>query len=106
MNTDLDKYIRAKKRVDEQRGFYIHLMVFIVFNLSLLIFRTGITDLVLRVADLSADFSEIIELNILLTPIFWGFAIFVHFLVVFGFRPKFLKKWEEQKIQKYIKNDK
>lgn len=34
-----DKFIRAKKQVDELKGFYIHLMVYILVN----IFITTIT---------------------------------------------------------------
>ena len=34
---DKEKYNRAKKRVDELKGFYIHLAIYVVINTFILI---------------------------------------------------------------------
>ena len=89
--SDDDLYRRAEKRVDEKMEFYKHLMSFIVVNIFLIV------------------------LNVLTSPgewwfywvtIFWGIALFVHFLKIFvlndkldGDREEMIKK-EMEKMKK------
>lgn len=91
MDTNFKKeqaYIKAKKKVNDIKGFYVHLAVYI---LSLPI---------------------IIITNLMFVPGFhyfwfavfgWLFAIFFHWLGVFGFSKIGLgKEWEENKIQELM----
>ena len=84
-------YIKAKKRVKDIKGFYIHLFLYI--------FVTPV----------------IIIVNLMFVPNFhffwfsllgWGMAIFFHWLTVFGFSfIGFGKNWEEKKIKELMKEE-
>ena len=94
-------YIRAKKRVKDIKGFYIHAIVFVLVNIfisSIIIF--GITS--------SGDsFSyAITNFGVYSTWIFWGIGLFFHWLGVFGVKSFGLgKDWEERKIREYMDDD-
>ncbi|MDD1774708.1 MAG: 2TM domain-containing protein [Methanobacterium sp.] len=86
-----ESYHRAKKRVDELKGFYGHLMAFIVVNVFLAV------------------------VNFLTTPgfpwflfitFFWGIGLISHALTVFSKRGLFSKEWEERKIKQYMDEEK
>jgi len=81
------RYEKARKRVEELKGFYIHLLVYILVNLGMFI------------------------LNILTSPgalwfywpLFgWGIGILAHAISVFGIRGLFGKEWEERKIRQIM----
>ncbi len=88
------KYIKAKKQVEEIKGFYIHLVVYLVINAFLLvpIFRYVSPD----------------ELNIwsFSTAIFWGIGLAFHAYSAFGKHLMFSKEWEERKIKEFMEKDK
>ncbi|MBI5680001.1 MAG: 2TM domain-containing protein [Methanobacterium sp.] len=86
-----EKYERAKKKVGEIKGFYCHLISFIVVNVFLAV------------------------LNFFTTPgfwwflfvtFFWGIGLFVHGLSVFMTHGIFSKEWEEKKIKEYMEKEK
>ncbi|MGE7636009.1 2TM domain-containing protein [Bacillus paramycoides] len=83
-------YLRAKKRVENLKAFYIHLTVYILVNLMLFLIN--------MISDSS-------KLWFLYPLGGWGIGIVIHGLTtlplgIFG------KKWEEQKIKEYMKKDK
>ena len=86
------KYIRAKHRVQREKGFYNHLVVFVLVN-------SGIT--AFKVYDnLSSweDFTnELLSINVLSNWIVWGAILLFHF---FMFRVG--SQWEEKKINEYM----
>ena len=105
MNTS-DKLEAAKKRVDEIKGFYYHLTVYLIVNIVLLIFRTPIVLFFVDSNETPGEgFLEWVDLNILLTPILWGIALFIHFAVVFGLKPGFIKNWEKRKLEQFLNED-
>ncbi|KPK63703.1 histidine kinase [candidate division WOR_3 bacterium SM23_42] len=82
-----EAYLRAKKRVAELKGFYAHLIVFVIVNMILVI------------------------INLVLTPRFlwflipllgWGVGLFFHAVFGFGLFGVFTKEWEERKIKQYM----
>lgn len=85
------RYIKAKKRVKDIKGFYVHLSVYLL------------------------TMPIIIGVNLMFVPGFhwfwfsvlgWGIGIFFHWLGVFGFSKLGLgKDWEERKIRE-IMNEK
>lgn len=87
-----DKYSRAKKRVDEIRGFYIHTSVYTIINLFISI-------------NIYLNTDNFWFWGHFVTPFFWGIGLLFHGAKVFGFNPLFSKKWEERQIQKYIEQD-
>ena len=101
-----EKLEAAKKRVDEIKGFYYHLIVYILVNLALLIFKGRIVLFFLDAGEPKAEgFMDWVDLNILLTPLLWGIAVFIHYFIVFGMKPKFVKEWEQRKLEQFLEED-
>lgn len=95
------KYIKAKKRVDEIKGYYWHLVVYVVVNLFL-----SITQIIDGVSE-GKSFSEIFsDFGIYGVWIMWGIGLCFHTFKVFGFNYFIGKDWEERKIKEYMNNNK
>ena len=93
-----DRFIRAKKRVKKIKGFYIHLIVYILVNL----FLSGI--IIFGLTQSGDSFDEILSnFGVYSTWVFWGIGIFFHWLGVFGFKSLgFGSDWEEKKIRELM----
>lgn len=92
-NLEQNKLKRAKKRIEEIKGFYIHLTVYVVVNIFILINIYLNTDNFWRWPHF--------------LPLFgWGIGVSFHAAKTFGYNPFFGKKWEERQIQKFIDEDK
>ena len=83
MNTE-DKYQKAKRRVEEIRGFYIHLVVYVLVNAFLFLL------------DITTSPNVLWFYWVLLG---WGIGLVVHAAYVFGFGPWLGPDWEEKKIE-------
>ncbi len=88
-NFNKEKYNRAKKRVDDLKGFYIHFTVYIAVNVFILI-------------NIGLRTDNIWQWGHFATPFFWGIGVFFHWWHTFGKNPFFGKGWEERQIQKYM----
>ena len=88
-------YIRAKNKVDKERGFYSHLMVYVIVNI-------GITALkVWNDLDSWESFTnELISINVLSVWVIWGIFLLLHFVSF-----KFGGAWEERKIEKLMNEE-
>jgi hypothetical protein len=82
-----ERYERARKRVEEIKGFYIHLLVYVIVNLGLFL------------------------VNILSSPhglwfywplLGWGVGVVAHGISIFGLRGVLGPEWEERKIREII----
>ena len=82
-----EAYLRAKRRVQEIKGFYAHLIVYIVVNAVLVL------------------------INLLVTPRFlwflfpligWGIGLLFHAVFGFGLFGVFTREWEDKKIKEYM----
>ncbi|MDG1528523.1 MAG: 2TM domain-containing protein [Polaribacter sp.] len=94
------KYLKAKKRVEKIKGFYIHLIVYIVVNL----FLSGIIIYGLM-SDEGDSFEDVINnFGIYSTWVFWGIGVFFHWLGVFGFNA-LGKNWEEKKLKQIMEEE-
>ncbi|WAC03209.1 2TM domain-containing protein [Lacinutrix neustonica] len=89
-----EAYLRAKKKVDNIRGFYVHLVVYLLINIFLIVTITSNSD------------QPLFSFGTFSTPIFWGIGLFFHFLSVFGKNLIFGKAWEQRQIDKYMDDDK
>lgn len=94
--TDL-KYDLAYKKVKRIKGFYTHLVIYILVN-SFIILSTYNQAFI---AD--ENFWEWSNFN---TMIFWGIGLLAHGLSVFGRNLFFGSDWEEQKIKEIMEKDK
>ena len=90
MNTEETGYQQARKRVEEIKGFYIHLTVYLVVNLMLF------------------------SINMIVSPdnlwfiwplMGWGIGLFAHALSAYGFGPRFGADWEERKIRELMEKE-
>lgn len=94
-------YIKAKKRVKDIKGFYIHLVVYIIIN----IFISGV--IIYGLTSSGDSFSEaFLNFGVYSTWLFWGIGMFFHWLGVFGFKSfGFGEDWEEKKIKELMDKD-
>lgn len=93
------KYLRAKKRVDELKGFYTHLGFYIAVNLF--ISGAQIVDGVSEDKSITEVFSDF---GMYAVWFFWGIGIFFHWLGVFGFNVVG-KDWEEKKLKEIMEEE-
>lgn len=82
-----ERYLKARKRVEDIKGFYGNLVAYILVNIGLLVF------------------------NLLTSPkylwffwplLWWGLAVAVHGMKVFNCMPFIGKEWEEKKIKEFM----
>ena len=94
LTPDEIKYQEALKRVKKIKGFYSHLLVYVVINSMLIIVNT---------VNSSHDFWRWQTFS---TAIFWGIGLVAHGLSVF--LPAFMmgKDWEERKIKELMEKEK
>lgn len=85
-----EKYIRAKKRVEQLKGFYIHLTIYILVNLMLFVINL---------------LSDAGNWWFLYPFCGWGIGVLVHGLSIFT-AGKFVADWEERKIKEYMEKEK
>ncbi|MCG1036685.1 2TM domain-containing protein [Polaribacter sargassicola] len=94
-------YIKAKKRVKKIKGFYIHLIVYVLVN----IFISGI--IVFGLMQSGYNFKDALtNFGVYSTWLFWGIGMIFHWLGVFGFKSLgFGTEWEERKIKEMMEKD-
>ncbi|MDF0706145.1 2TM domain-containing protein [Flagellimonas okinawensis] len=93
---------RAEKRVEELKGYYRHILIFVVVNGILLLLKTGVlTALLPEAFPKESYYYDWINTNVLL----WVLILLFHTLFVFRNKISFFKKWEERQIQKYMDED-
>lgn len=91
-----EKLNRAKKRVEQLKGFYIHASIYTIINTFILVnifIRSGY------------DGENFWQFAHFLTPFFWGIGLFFHAAKVFNFNPILNKDWEKRQIEKYMEED-
>ena len=95
-----ESYLRAKKKVDSLRGFYRHLLVYLLINLffSGRIFYEHLEEN-LRLEDIFSDG------NVYSLWIIWGFILVIHGFNVFSSINIFGYKWEQRKIKQYMNEE-
>lgn len=97
MQDTQQKYDRALKQVALVKGWYTHLTIYLVINISLQLFYAGVFD----DGAITQHMPWWVRLT---TPGIWGLNLLGHWLYVFkGWRVKNpLKNWEERKIQEFL----
>ncbi|MBR9854416.1 MAG: 2TM domain-containing protein [Algicola sp.] len=92
-NFNKEKYNKAKKRVEEIKGFYIHFAIYVVINTFILINIFIRTD-------------NFWQWEHFITLIAWGIGLMFHASKTFGANPLLGRDWEQRQIQKYMDEDK
>lgn len=90
------RYQQALNRVKKIKGFYTHLIIYIVIN----------TAIILSKISFSNESSWSFELRHFSTALFWGIGLSAHGLSVF--LPSFImgNNWEERKINEILEKEK
>ncbi|MCW1953361.1 MAG: 2TM domain-containing protein [Flavobacteriia bacterium] len=101
MDKNSDLYREAKKRVKQLKGFYVHLLVYIVingfFSLNVIIRQYFDGDTLGETLENFSFFS---------LWFFWGIGLFFHGMCVFKVNFLFSKDWEKRKIERIMEKDK
>ncbi|MCM5663671.1 2TM domain-containing protein [Galbibacter mesophilus] len=87
------KYLAAKKRVEELKGFYWHLAIYVAVNGFIFVHFFMST---LRTGESFWQWTNF------LTAVFWGIGLLFHALHTFGWGRFFSKEWENRQIEKYM----
>lgn len=85
-----ERYLRAKKRVENLKSFYLHLTAYILVNAFIFVINFSTYD---------GEWWFIYPLG------GWGIGLFIHGLTVFT-SSRFGAEWEERKIKEYMEKDK
>ena len=85
-----EKYKRAREKVQELKGFYTHLLTFILVNLGLFVVN-------LATSPQSWWFYYV--------TIFWGIGLAVHAFTVFGTGAFLGSEWEKKKTKEYVERN-
>jgi hypothetical protein len=91
-----EEYHVAYKRVKRIKGFYTHLIVYVLVNSYLIVnqcFESNSTE-------------SLFHLHTYSTAFFWGIGLVAHGLSVFGREIFFGSDWEERKIRELMDKDK
>lgn len=98
--TKISSYERAKKKVENIRGFYIHLIVYFIANVVIDVVK------ITRNLRNGETFQEaFFDFGTIAIWLFWGVGILFHAFAVFGFDYFLGKNWESRKIKKYMEED-
>ncbi|CAM3379231.1 2TM domain-containing protein [Aequorivita lipolytica] len=92
-------YLRAKKKVETLKGFYSHLVVYILVNAAIILVTANVFN------DKAIDFADWGHYG---TAFFWGFGIVSHAIYVFyimNIENNIFKRWEEKKIKQFLEED-
>lgn len=96
-NLESQKYVRAKKRMEEIKKFYKHLIIYLAVNLFFIIRRIfrdiNFGDTVIEALTDVSNY-EIFTL--------WGLFVVIHAIKTFGVSGLFDKNWEERKIKEFM----
>ncbi len=97
----LDKKSKAKKKVEILKGFYMHLMMYIIINTTLVVVK------IVGTSSYGETFmGPLWHFSTFVPPFFWGIGLAFHAIKVFRPTLFFNKEWEERQIQKYMEDDK
>lgn len=101
MEDHQERYQRAAKLVQEQSQFYMHLFIYLVVNLIVQLIYWGVID----VWNISL---EMPWWGKFMMPTFWGISLTIHYFMAFKpnlIRNNVIKRWEDRKIQEFMKED-
>jgi hypothetical protein len=82
-------YQRVRERVEELKGFYVHLTVYLIVNLGLVLI----------------DFAAGAGWWFFWPLVGWGVGLAIHAVVVFGVEGPWGRGWEERKIRQLMEQD-
>ncbi len=95
-----EKQNRAKKRVEELKGFYRHLAVYLVVNSVI-----SIAKIIQNVGNGEAFTDALFDFGTFAVWVFWGIGLAFHAAKTFSYNPFFNRDWEERQIRKFMEEE-
>lgn len=92
-------YIKAQKRIEELKGFYWHVIIYLAINIF--ISKDEIFKIINGQEEISTLLSQYSVVSLWVT---WGIILLIHGVKVFG--SNLFKSWEEKKIQEFMNQEK
>lgn len=89
------KYIKAKNKVERERGFYTHLIIYLLVNVMITILKVWN-----NLESWESLTDELISINVLSVWCIWGVFLVLHFISF-----KFGGAWEERKIEELMNKE-
>ncbi|WP_299127149.1 2TM domain-containing protein [uncultured Winogradskyella sp.] len=89
------KYIRAKNKVEKEKGFYSHLIIYVLVNTVITIIKVWG-----NVENWSTFTDKLTSIDVLSSWTIWGVFLILHFLTF-----KYGQDWEERKIKEYMNKE-
>jgi hypothetical protein len=93
---DFNRIQRAKKRVEQIRGFYIHALVYLVVNLLIIGYF---------IFEAASEGRQWVNGETFELALFWGIGLGIHGFSVFGLNLLAGKNWEQRQIRKFMEED-
>ena len=99
--TDDESYNIAYRKVKRIKGFYAHLRIYIIVNAIIIV-----TNLNRDIFGKDIIYNGLSNWHTYSTAFYWGIALLIHGLSVFGRDWFFSADWEKKKIQEYMDKEK
>lgn len=95
-----ERYLKAKKRVDQLKGFYWHLASYLIVNLFI-----STAKIVSEIHSGGIFMEAFFDFGTFAIWGMWGIGLAFHAFGVFGIRLAFGKNWEERKIKEFMEKE-
>jgi hypothetical protein len=88
-------YLRAKNKVDREKGFYNHFIIYLIVNTVLTGFKVWG-----NMHSWESFTDELLTINVLSTWVIWGIFLVLHFVSF-----KYGQAWEDRKIKQFMNDE-
>ena len=99
---EFEKYKRAKKRIENIKRLYAHVVLFFIATILLLAFKGRILNFLVSKGITDKGFLHWAELNIVLIPVIWAIVLIFAGIYLLRFKPGFIKNWEIRKVKEFL----
>ena len=98
----VEKYRIAKKRIENIKHFYAHVVLFFIATIVLLVFKGRVTNFLVSKGIRDEGFLHWVDVNFVLLPVIWAIVLIFIGIILLRFKPGFIKKWENRKIRQFM----
>ena len=98
--TNQHRYALAKAKVEKLKGFYKHLIIYILVNITIMSIK------IIRNMTMGESFEDaFFDASSGLIWMLWGIGLAIHAFSVFGLDRILGKNWEEKRIKRYMEEN-
>lgn len=95
------KYLRAKKRIDELKKFYKHVVIYLIVNTFI-----SSRKIMRNFNNGESLYEAVFDYSTFTVWFFWGIAIVIQAFNLFGLNSLFGNNWEEEKVRELMNKKK